>query len=104
MPSIFDFANDKGVFLRGNGDGISTVDIYALDDSFTFTSFTIPYNVTALGKNGVDVVGRLCLFSHGRRWSNISGPNQSDFSRCLSDTRKWLGQCRSSKFQVWFMW
>ena len=61
----FDFANDKGVFLRGNGDGISTVDIYALDDSFTFTSFTIPYNVTALGKNGVDVVGDYAYLAMG---------------------------------------
>ena len=61
----FDFANDKGVFLRGNGDGISTVDIYALDDSFTFSSFTISYNVTALGKNGVDVVGDYAYLAMG---------------------------------------
>lgn len=53
----FDYGKDKGVFLRGNGDGTSTIDIYALDDSFQFESFTIPYDVTPLGKNGIDVFG-----------------------------------------------
>ncbi|GEM_PF-1955544 len=62
----FDYGNDRGVFLRGNGDGTSTIDIYALDDTFDFVSFTIPYDVTPLGKNGVDVVGDYAYLAMGQ--------------------------------------
>ena len=61
----FDYGNDRGVFLRGNGDGTSTIDIYALDDSFNFSSFSIPFDVTPLGKNGVDVVGDYAYLAMG---------------------------------------
>ena len=61
----FDYGNDRGVFLRGNGDGTSTIDVYALDDSFLFESFTIPYDVTPLGKNGIDVSGNFAYLAMG---------------------------------------
>ncbi|WP_422356755.1 hypothetical protein [Roseivirga pacifica] len=61
----FDYDNDRGVFLRGNGDGSSSVDIYKLDDSFDFETFTIPYDVTPLGKNGVEVVGDYAYLAMG---------------------------------------
>lgn len=51
----FDYHDQTGVFLRGIDANSSALDIYALDDSFTFSTYVIPYDVTYLGKNGIDV-------------------------------------------------
>ncbi len=61
----FDYYDDKGVFLRGIDANSSAIDIYALDDSFAYNSFTIPYDVTYLGKNGVDVTDGYAYLAMG---------------------------------------
>lgn len=61
----FDYDNNRGVFLRGNGDGTSSIDIYKLDDSFDYETFTIPFDVTPLGKNGIDVEGDFAFLAMG---------------------------------------
>lgn len=61
----FDYDNDKGVFLRGIDASSSEVDVYALDDSFGYNTYTIPYDVTFLGKNGIDVEGDFAYMALG---------------------------------------
>lgn len=61
----FDYFEDQGVFLRGIDANTSAIDIYALDDSFAYNSFTLPYDVTYLGKNGIDVTNGFAFLAMG---------------------------------------
>jgi hypothetical protein len=61
----FDYYDDQGVFLRGIDASSSAIDIYALDDSFAYNSFVIPYDVTPLGKNGIDVTDGYAFLAMG---------------------------------------
>lgn len=61
----FDYHNQTGVFLRGIDANSSALDIYALDDSFTFSTYAIPHDVTYLGKNGIDVTDGYAFLAMG---------------------------------------
>ena len=61
----FDYYDGKGVFLRGNGDGTSSIDIYSLDDTFAYQTIQIGFDVTYLGKNGVEVDGDYAYLAMG---------------------------------------
>lgn len=61
----FDYFEEQGVFLRGIDANSSAIDIYALDDSFSYNSFTLPYDVTYLGKNGIDVTNGYAFLAMG---------------------------------------
>lgn len=53
----FDYDGNRGVLLRGIDDNSCAIDVYDLDNRFTYETYTLPFDVTHLGKNGVDVVG-----------------------------------------------
>ena len=61
----FDFSGDNGVLLRGLTDSTCAIDVYDLTNRFTFTTFTLPYDVTYLGKNGVKVEGNYAYLALG---------------------------------------
>lgn len=61
----FDYYNEQGVFLRGIDGSSSAIDVYALDDSFAFSTYNIPYDVTYLGKNGIDVTDGFAFLAMG---------------------------------------
>ena len=61
----FDYHDQTGVFLRGIDANSSALDIYALDDSFTFSTYSVPYDVTYLGKNGIDVTDGYAFLAMG---------------------------------------
>ncbi len=53
----FDYDGDYGVLLRGVNDTTCAIDVYDLTNRYSYTTYLLPYDVTYLGKNGVDVVG-----------------------------------------------
>ncbi|NEQ50156.1 MAG: hypothetical protein F6K11_08505 [Leptolyngbya sp. SIO3F4] len=61
----FDYDGDRGVLLRGINSNSCAIDVYDLDSRYAFTTYTLPYDVTYLGKNGVDVVGKYAYLALG---------------------------------------
>jgi hypothetical protein len=53
----FDPNSKTGVLLRGLTDSTCAIDVYDLTSRYNFTTYTLPYDVTYLGKNGVKVEG-----------------------------------------------
>lgn len=90
----FDYYDGKGVFLRGNGDGTSSIDIYSLDDTFTYQTIQVGFDVTHLGKNGVEVDGDYAYLAMGDDGAimvdltdgtvkNIFDPNGAGFTNAV---------------------
>lgn len=62
----FDYDGSKGVFLDGDRyRDSSQVHVYDLNSLFSFNSYSIPYDVTKLGKNGVEVDGDYAYLAMG---------------------------------------
>jgi len=61
----FDYDGKRGVLLRGLTSSSAAIDVYDLNNRYTYTTYTIPYDVTHLGKNGVDVVGNYAYLAMG---------------------------------------
>lgn len=61
----FDPSTNIGVLLRGLTDSTCAIDVYDLTNRYSFTTYTLPYDVTYLGKNGVKVLGNSVYLALG---------------------------------------
>lgn len=61
----FDYDGNYGVLLRGINDTICAIDVYDLTNRYSYTTYLLPFDVTYLGKNGVDVVGSYAYLALG---------------------------------------